>query len=125
MRLECWKNAEDHARIVARNMLERGETYSEVPWFWSNQYDMTIQISGMPAFGVQSVVRETGDTSRIFFALDRDGVLVGASGVGKVAEIARDVRVAQTLIGQRACIDPTLLEDRNVKLKGLIAAEAL
>jgi len=30
MRLECWKNAEDHARIVARNMLDRGETYSEV-----------------------------------------------------------------------------------------------
>jgi len=125
IRLECWKNAEDHARIVARNMLERGETYSEVPWFWSNQYDMTIQIAGLPAFGVESVVRETGDTSRIFFALDRDGVLVGASGVGKVSEIARDVRVAQTLIGQRACIEPALLEDRSVKLKGLVAAEAL
>jgi 3-phenylpropionate/trans-cinnamate dioxygenase ferredoxin reductase subunit len=120
-----WKNAEDHARIVARNMLERGETYSEVPWFWSNQYDMTIQIAGLPAFGVESVVRETGDTSRIFFALDRDGVLVGASGVGKVSEIARDVRVAQTLIGQRACIEPALLEDRSIKLKGLVAAEAL
>ncbi|MEI6001022.1 FAD-dependent oxidoreductase [Paraburkholderia bengalensis] len=125
IRLECWKNAEDHARIVARNMLDRGETYSEVPWFWSNQYDMTIQISGMPAFGVQSVVRETGDTSRIFFALDRDGVLVGASGVGKISEIGRDVRVAQTLIGQRACIEPALLEDGSVKLKGLVAAEAL
>ncbi|MEM5383239.1 FAD-dependent oxidoreductase [Paraburkholderia phymatum] len=124
MRLECWKNAEDHARIVARNMLERGETYSEVPWFWSNQYDMTIQIAGMPAFGVQTVVRETGATSRIFFALDRDGVLVGASGVGKLAEIARDVRVAQALIAQRACIEPAKLEDPAVKLKGLVAVEA-
>jgi 3-phenylpropionate/trans-cinnamate dioxygenase ferredoxin reductase subunit len=125
MRLECWKNAEDHARIVARNMLDRGETYSEVPWFWSNQYDMTIQIAGMPAFGVQSVVRETGGTSRIFFALDRDGVLVGASGVGKVSEIARDVRIAQALIGQRACIEPALLADDGVKLKTLLATEAL
>ncbi|MEX3933179.1 NAD(P)/FAD-dependent oxidoreductase [Paraburkholderia phymatum] len=124
MRLECWKNAEDHARIVARNMLERGETYSEVPWFWSNQYDMTIQIAGMPAFGVQTVVRETGATSRIFFALDRDGVLVGASGVGKVAEIARDVRVAQALIAQQARIEPAKLEDPAVKLKDLVAAEA-
>jgi 3-phenylpropionate/trans-cinnamate dioxygenase ferredoxin reductase component len=126
IRLECWKNAEDHARIVARNMLERGETYSEVPWFWSNQYDMTIQIAGMPAFGVQSVVRETGATSRIFFALDRDGVLVGASGVGKVSEIARDVRVAQSLIAQRAVIEATTLADTGVKLKSLVAAaEAL
>ncbi|SEJ46241.1 NAD(P)/FAD-dependent oxidoreductase [Paraburkholderia diazotrophica] len=123
MRLECWKNAEDHARIVARNMLERGETYSEVPWFWSNQYDMTIQIAGMPAFGVQTVVRETGATSRIFFALDRDGVLVGASGAGKLAEIARDVRVAQALIAQRARIEPAQLEDPAVKLKDLVATE--
>jgi 3-phenylpropionate/trans-cinnamate dioxygenase ferredoxin reductase subunit len=125
MRLECWKNAEDHARIVARNMLDRGETYSEVPWFWSNQYDMTIQIAGMPAFGVTSVVREMSDTSRIFFALDRDGVLVGASGVGHVNEVARDVRVAQALIARRACIEPALLADRSVKLKALLAVEAL
>jgi 3-phenylpropionate/trans-cinnamate dioxygenase ferredoxin reductase subunit len=125
IRLECWRNAEDHARIVARNMLDRGETYSEVPWFWSNQYDMAIQIAGMPAFGVTSVARETSDTSRIFFALDRDGVLVGASGVGRVSEIARDVRVAQALIARRACIEPALLVDRNVKLKALLAVEAL
>ena len=125
MRLECWKNAEDHARIVARNMLDRGETYSEVPWFWSDQYDMTIQIAGMPAFGVTTVVRETGTTSRIFFALDRDGVLVGASGVGQASEIARDVRVAQELIARRACVEPSLLSDRSVKLKPLLAVEAL
>jgi 3-phenylpropionate/trans-cinnamate dioxygenase ferredoxin reductase component len=125
MRLECWKNAEDHARIVARNMLDRGETYSEVPWFWSDQYDMTIQIAGMPAFGVTTVVRETGTASRIFFALDRDGVLVGASGVGQASEIARDVRVAQELIARRACIEPSMLSDRSVKLKPLLALEAL
>ena len=125
MRLECWKNAEDHARIVARNMLERGETYSEVPWFWSDQYDMTIQIAGMPAFGVTTVVRETSDASRVFFALDRDGVLVGASGVGQASEIARDVRVAQELIARRACVEPALLSDRSVKLKPLLAVEAL
>ena len=125
MRLECWKNAEDHARIVARNMLDRGETYSEVPWFWSDQYDMTIQIAGMPAFGVTTAVREKSAASRIFFALDRDGVLVGASGVGQASEIARDVRVAQELIARRACIEPSLLSDRSVKLKPLLAVEAL
>lgn len=123
IRLECWRNAEDHARIVARNMLDRGETYSEVPWFWSNQYDMAIQIAGMPAFGVDTVVREAGERSRIFFALDREGAMVGASGVGAVGEIARDVRVAQALIARRAVIEPALLADRDVKLKPLVAAE--
>ena len=124
IRLECWKNAEDHARVVARNMLEYGETYSAVPWFWSDQYDMTIQIAGMPAFGTTSVVRETGSASKVFFALDGDGILVGASGVGKVSEISREVRVAQDLIARRARVEPVVLADRSTKLKSLLTVEA-
>jgi 3-phenylpropionate/trans-cinnamate dioxygenase ferredoxin reductase component len=125
IRLECWKNAEDHARIVARNMLEYGETYSAVPWFWSDQYDMTIQIAGMPAFGTTSVVRETGSASKVFFALDGDGILVGASGVGQASEISREVRIAQELIARRARVEPAVLADRSAKLKSLLTAEAL
>jgi len=125
IRLECWKNAEDHARVVARNMLEYGETYSAVPWFWSDQYDMTIQIAGMPAFGTTSVVRETGSASKVFFALDGDGILVGASGVGQASEISREVRIAQELIARRARVEPAVLADRSAKLKPLLTAEAL
>jgi 3-phenylpropionate/trans-cinnamate dioxygenase ferredoxin reductase subunit len=77
----------------------------------------------MPAFGVDTVVREAGERSRIFFALDREGAMVGASGVGAVGEIARDVRIAQALIARRAVIEPALLADRDVKLKPLVAAE--
>jgi 3-phenylpropionate/trans-cinnamate dioxygenase ferredoxin reductase component len=71
------------------------------------------------------VTRETGSVSKVFFALDRDGVLVGASGVGKVAEIAREVRVAQELIARRARIEPAVLADGSVKLKSLLTAEAV
>ncbi|MBI0331165.1 NAD(P)/FAD-dependent oxidoreductase [Burkholderia plantarii] len=121
IRLECWKNAEDQARVAARNMLGHGEACSPVPWFWSDQYGMTIQIAGMPAFGTTTVVRETGSASRVIFALDGDGVLVGASGVGLAGEIARDVRFAQELIARRACVEPHLLADRETKLRSLLA----
>lgn len=124
IRLECWKNAEDQARVAARNMLGHGETYSSVPWFWSDQYDMTIQIAGLPALGTTTVVRETGTASRVFFALDADGVLIGASGVGQTGEIARDVRIAQELIARRSCVEPALLADRDTKLRSLLVAEA-
>ncbi|QCP49349.1 pyridine nucleotide-disulfide oxidoreductase [Trinickia violacea] len=123
IRLECWKNAEDQARVAARNMLGHGETCSSVPWFWSDQYDMTIQVAGMPALGTTTVVRETGPASCVFFALDGDGVLVGASGVGHVSEIARDVRFAQELMARRACVEPRLLADRGTKLRSLLTAE--
>lgn len=124
IRLESWKNAEDQARIAARNMLGYEETCSAVPWFWSDQYDMTIQIAGLPALGTSTVVRETGASSRVFFALDADGVLVGASGVGQTDEIAKDVRMAQELIARRAVVDPAQLADRTFKLRSLLLAEA-
>ena len=124
IRLESWKNAEDQARIAARNMLGYEETCSAVPWFWSDQYDMTIQIAGLPALGTSTVVRETGASSRVFFALDADGVLVGASGVGQTGEIAKDVRIAQKLIARRAVVDPAQLADRTFKLRSLLLAEA-
>lgn len=123
IRLECWKNAEDQARIAARNMLGFEEPCSAVPWFWSDQYEMTIQIAGLPALGVSTVVRETGSNSRVFFALDDDGVLVGASGVGKTGEIARDVRMAQELISRRARVAPAQLADHTVKLRSLLLAD--
>ena len=124
IRLESWKNAEDQARAAARNMLGHHETCSSVPWFWSDQYDMTIQIAGMPALGATTVVRETGSASRVYLALDGDGVLVGASGVGQAGEIARDVRFAQELIARRACVEPRLLADPATKLRSLLVAEA-
>jgi 3-phenylpropionate/trans-cinnamate dioxygenase ferredoxin reductase component len=122
IRLECWRNAEDQARVAALNMLGHEEPHRAVPWFWSDQYDMTIQIAGLPAFGATAAVRETGAASRVFFALDAEGVLVGASGVGQTGEIARDVRVAQELIARRARIDPARLADRATKLKSLLGA---
>ncbi|MEM5313477.1 FAD-dependent oxidoreductase [Paraburkholderia sp. JHI869] len=122
IRLECWRNAEDQARVAALNMLGHDEAHSAVPWFWSDQYDMTIQIAGLPAFGATKAVRATGAASKVFFALDETGVLVGASGVGQTGDIARDVRIAQELIARRARIEPERLADSATKLKSLLAA---
>lgn len=123
IRLECWRNAEDQARTAALNMLGGEETHRAVPWFWSDQFDRTIQIAGLPAFGTATARRETGAASTIFFALDEDGVLVGASGVGPNSEIAREVRIAQELIARRARIAPERLADRSIKMKSLLSEE--
>ena len=124
IRLECWRNAEDQARVAALNMLGHDDVHGAVPWFWSDQYDVTIQIAGLPAFGSTKAVRETGAASKVFFALDEEGVLVGASGVGQTGDIARDVRIAQELIARRARIEPERLADSATKLKSLLAAHA-
>nr|WP_244257741.1 FAD-dependent oxidoreductase [Paraburkholderia phymatum] len=125
IRLECWKNAEDQARIAALNMLGHEETCRNVPWFWSDHYDMTVQVAGLPSLGSSTVVRETGAKSCVVFALSTDGVLVGASGVGPIGDIAKDIRMSQDLIARRMQVSPVALMDRSVRLRSLMAADAL
>jgi 3-phenylpropionate/trans-cinnamate dioxygenase ferredoxin reductase subunit len=124
IRLESWKNAEDQGAIVARNMLGKSETYSEVPWFWSDQYNLTIQVAGILALGTTVVQREVSADATLYFDLDADGVIVGASGVGTGTAVGRDIRIAQMLIARRACPAPERLADPTCKLKLLLQMEA-
>lgn len=121
VRLECWKNAEDQGRIAARNMLGENLRYREVPWFWSDQYELSIQIAGLPAFGRETVMRETVD-ALLLFHLSADGSLIAASGIGRA--VGRDIRIAQMLIGRNARLSAEELADPSVKLKSLLVAEA-
>lgn len=48
VRVESVQNAVDQARHAAKTILGRAESYSMVPWFWSDQYDIKLQIAGLP-----------------------------------------------------------------------------
>jgi 3-phenylpropionate/trans-cinnamate dioxygenase ferredoxin reductase component len=121
VRLECWKNADDQGRVAARNMLGEDLRCGDVPWFWSDQYELSIQIAGLPAFSSTTVVRETADTL-LLFHLSAEGTLIAASGVGRA--VGRDIRMGQMLIARNARIPAEELADPSVKLKSLLAVEA-
>src|SRR5690606_11484790 len=61
VRLEAWRNAQDQGTLAARNMLGGNETISSVPYFWSDQYDLTLQVVGL-ADGAFRVVERKVDT---------------------------------------------------------------
>ncbi|MBO9668169.1 MAG: hypothetical protein J7501_15310 [Bdellovibrio sp.] len=46
IRLVAWRNAQDQAAHVVCNMLGASKPYQEIPWFWSDQYELTLQITG-------------------------------------------------------------------------------
>jgi 3-phenylpropionate/trans-cinnamate dioxygenase ferredoxin reductase subunit len=121
LRLEAWRNAQDQGAAAAANMLGHGRPYEAVPWFWSDQYERTLQIAGLPDEGATEIVRDLGD-AEIRFHLASDGRLVAACGLGPNERIARDVRLAEMLIARRATPDPAALAAPGVKLKGLLAA---
>jgi len=72
VRLESVPHAIDHAELVARNMVGVGEDYVAKPWFWSDQFDLKLQIAGLNTGYDRVVVRETGDArSHWYFAGER------------------------------------------------------
>ena len=123
VRLESWKNAEDQGPVAARNMLGAAETASAVPWMWSDQYELTIQVAGFPDLAATTVERP-GDEALILFHLAGDGRLVAASGVGPNGAIGRVIRLGQMMIERGLYPDPVALADPGVNLKTLMRERA-
>ncbi|RWM03899.1 MAG: ferredoxin reductase [Mesorhizobium sp.] len=122
VRLEAWRNAQEQGALAARNMLCAGEAHAAVPWFWSEQYGLTLQIAGLSDEGKSIVRRDLDDGAFILFHLAEDGRLVAASGIGPGNAVARDIRLAEMLIAKRASPAPEALGSQAVKLKSLLAA---
>jgi 3-phenylpropionate/trans-cinnamate dioxygenase ferredoxin reductase subunit len=122
LRFEAWRAAQDQADVAARNMLGGHQRYATPPWFWSDQYDYTLQIAGLPEDGAYTVKRQIKDNAFVQFHLAKDGVLVGASGIGPGNAIARDIRMAELLMMKRAKPDAASLADPGFALKSLLKA---
>ncbi|MCA8035699.1 FAD-dependent oxidoreductase [Burkholderia arboris] len=122
IRQETWHGADTQAHVVVRNMLGAGEPYRDIPWFWSDQYDAQLQVAGEPALGVQSVARVLGDDAEIHFHFDALARLVAASGFGRAAGFAKEMRVARMLVERGIDVTPAAVADVAVKLKSLVTA---
>jgi 3-phenylpropionate/trans-cinnamate dioxygenase ferredoxin reductase component len=81
IRLEAWRNVRDQGNVVATNMLGGKDANATVPWFWSDQYDQTLQVAGLSDEGANMIEREL-EGAQLFFHLDANGRLVAASGIG-------------------------------------------
>lgn len=122
VRLESWRNAQEQGTLAAGNMLGERSSISAVPWFWSDQYDLTLQIAGLADGATRMLRRDLSDGAFILFHLDDTGRLLAASGIGQGNAVARDIRLAEMLIAVRAHPDPEALTASHVKLKSLLAA---
>ncbi|WP_331374742.1 NAD(P)/FAD-dependent oxidoreductase [Sinorhizobium chiapasense] len=118
IRYESWRNARTQAETAARNMAGAAETFTAIPWFWSDQYDLGLQVAGLPQPAHQRVVRPLGE-GELEFYLD-DGRLVAAAGLGIGNSLAKDIKLAEMLIAAGVSPDPAALTDPGVNLKTLL-----
>ena len=120
LRLETWRNAQQQGNLAASNLLGAQTPHTAVPWFWSDQYELGLQVAGLASPDHQRVVRPLSEHSFIEFELDTEGKLVAAAGIGIATAVAKDIRMAEMLIAKGAVIEPSVLADVTVVLKKLL-----
>lgn len=118
IRLESVQNAVDQAKIVANVISGSAKDYTELPWFWSDQYNIKLQTAGLLSGHDQIVVR--GDANKAPFSVVylKQGQVIAIDAINSI----KDFMGAKALIIAKAKPSITQLVDVNVALKDLMTA---
>jgi 3-phenylpropionate/trans-cinnamate dioxygenase ferredoxin reductase subunit len=116
IRLECVQNAIDQAKHAALAMAGKAKTYSEVPWFWSDQYDLKLQIAGLARPSDRLVLR--GDPGLRKFAVFhlRDGAVAAVEAVNAAPEYM----IGKRLVAEGKKIAAETLADTSISMKQMV-----
>lgn len=117
IRLESVPNAIDQAEIVAQNMLGAGKDYVATPWFWSDQYDVKLQIAGLNT-GFDNVVTRAGEGRTTSFWYYKGDQLVAVDAMND----PRAYMVGKRLIDMGKTADKAIVGDAAADLKPLLKA---
>lgn len=117
-RLESVHNAIEQGKIAAAAILGRPRPTEDVPWFWSDQYDLKLQIAGL-SHGYDRIVVRGEPASRRFAAFYlKDGALLAVDAIGSPMEFM----ASRQLIARGARPDPDALADPGVSMKDIVGA---
>jgi 3-phenylpropionate/trans-cinnamate dioxygenase ferredoxin reductase subunit len=113
LRLECVQNAIDQAKHAALAMTGKPKDYSEVPWFWSDQYDLKLQIAGLAR--PSDVLVKRGDAAGRKFSIFhlRGGVVAAVEAVNA----PQDYMIGKKLIAEGKSVPAETLADTAIPMK--------
>lgn len=114
IRLECVQNAVEQAKVAAAAICGKEVTYDSIPWFWSDQYDVKLQITGLSTGYQEALVRkEEGEAVRFSIWYFREDELLAVDAINHARAYMLGMKFLKT--GQK--VDKTKLLDPNVELK--------
>lgn len=117
IRLESVGNAIDQAESVAANMLGADNPYVARPWFWSDQYDIKLQIAGLSR-GHDRIVTRAGEGGALSFWYYAGEALLAVDALND----SRAYMIGKRLIEAGRSPDPALIADPATDLKPLLRA---
>lgn len=115
IRLESVQNAIDQAKHAALAMSGRPTPYREVPWFWSDQYDLKLQIAGLARAGDELVRRGNPATRKFAVFHLREGRVAAVEAVNSAPEYI----VGRKLIAERTQVSVARLADSSLPMKSI------
>jgi 3-phenylpropionate/trans-cinnamate dioxygenase ferredoxin reductase subunit len=117
VRLESVQNALEQARTAAANICGEDARYAEIPWFWSDQYDLKLQIAGLSQGYDRAVLRGDPDSRSFSCAYLIGQRIIALDAVNS----PRDFLQAKRLIAERTIMNPEVLSDPRTELKDAAA----
>lgn len=118
LRLETWRHAQNHGTAVGKAMCGDAAPYNDVPWFWTDQHGVNLQVAGLPADAARTVLRSaTAPGAFVAVHLDAAERVIGVTA----ANNPREIRAGQALIKACQTVDAAALADGAVPLQRLIA----
>lgn len=117
IRLESVPNAIDQAEVVAENIMGADKDYVAKPWFWSDQYDVKLQIAGLNT-GYTDVYSRIGEGATASFWYYKGDQLLAVDAMND----PRAYMIGKRLIEAGKTADPTLVVDVDADLKPLLKA---
>ncbi|NBR34497.1 MAG: pyridine nucleotide-disulfide oxidoreductase [Rhodobacteraceae bacterium] len=118
IRLESVQNAIDQAEVVAQNIMGAGIEYVPMPWFWSDQYDIKLQIAGLNT-GYDAVYARAGETEDVAsFWYYQGNTLLAVDAIND----SRAYMVGKRLIEMGKSPEPSVVMDPETNLKALLKA---
>ncbi|MGI9202793.1 MAG: NAD(P)/FAD-dependent oxidoreductase [Woeseiaceae bacterium] len=115
IRLESVHNALEQAKTAASNICGEELHYGQVPWFWSDQYDLKLQIAGLSQDYDQVVIRGSIEQQSFACLYLAAGRLIAIDAINR----PKDFIQSKALIADHACIDPSLLAAAETDLKDM------
>jgi len=117
-RLESVQNAVDQARCVARVIMGHPEPYRDVPWFWTDQFEVRFQMAGLSGTHDQSVLRGSIEARKFSVFYFKQGRLLAVDSVNRPG----DHVTARKMLAAGTRLTPEQAADETLDLKRLAAA---
>ena len=120
IRLESYQHAQNHGIIAGKNIAGIKSEYISVPWMWSDQFNLNIQLTGLCDDYDEVVERGNSIENGIIYFFLKNEKIYGACGLGLMGKIGRDIRIASKLIEKNTTFDRKILSNQEEKLNALL-----